>query len=54
MLKYHELLILEPIWDFAIENYLMFIKNFMRTPKITGRDRRRILKRNGRGYSKDY
>lgn len=43
MLKYCELLILEPIWDFAIENYLMFMKNSMRTPKITGRDGTRII-----------
>lgn len=43
MLKYHELLILEPTWDFAIENYLMFMKNSMRTPKITGRDGARII-----------
>lgn len=43
MLKYCELLVLEPIGDFAIENYLMFMKNSMRTPKITGRDGTRII-----------
>lgn len=41
--KYCELLNLEPIWGFAIEKYLMFMKNSMRTLKITGRDRTRII-----------
>lgn len=43
MLKYCELLILESIWCSAIENYLMFMKNSMRTLKTTGRDGARII-----------
>lgn len=43
MFKYRELLILEPTWGFAIENYLTFMKNSMRTLKITGGDRARII-----------
>ena len=43
MLKCCELLISEPIWDFAIENYLMLMKNSMRTAKIRGRNGARII-----------
>lgn len=42
MLKDYDLLILEPIWGFA-PNHLIFIKNSIRTLKITGRDEARII-----------
>lgn len=42
MLKDYVLLILEPIWGFA-PNHLIFIKNSIRTLKITGRDEARII-----------
>lgn len=43
MFKYRELFILEFIWGFVIENYFMFMKNFMRILKIIGGDRIRII-----------
>lgn len=43
MLKDCEPLILEPIWGSEIENYLVFMKNSIRTLKITGRDGARII-----------